>query len=331
MNPKTVSGDQYISGSVTIGENLVVEQTTSTNILNANIANIGTENIANFTATSATIQTENVVNSTVTNSFTTNASIATEAVTTSNIVSANIQSATITAEVVTNSAITNAGITNLSIGAPSFIFNSLPFYYGSGPWTPILTYVTSDSDGGLKDFITLDGATSVSQNGWYDIIGSEITCYYDVQYLGGTQSPGTNGCLFPAIRNFPYQFKQLGGNNFTVSQTTEISEWPNGLAGAVPSPLATPTYPSPFIATLFTQGTVNELYQQIFPAPVLVGVHTYDGYTMPFYTNCNFYVPVVAIPPYACISTTNGLVDNFNMSYGNLPVRFQGSITYNIQ
>ena len=313
----TVTGSLIVQGDATVERNLTVVG--STNLGPLNVTSLTTPLVTTtvLNATAATINTANV---------------ATATITTGTIIGLNAPSANIGTFSGNTGDIYHLQTEDFNINAPSMLFNSFTFYYSSGTWTPILTYVTDDShgSGGLKDFVTLGTSVAVFQEGWYERMGSKITAYFNVKYTANGQTPGTDGALFPAIRNFPFKFTTLGGGTFTSTTSLEDSAWPNGLAGSVPAPLLIATYPGPYTGTIFPEGSVQQLYQQIFPAPVYVGTHTYDGYTMPLYGRAEFYVPVVALPPYAQAAATNGLIDNINMTIAATNVEFQGCIVYNV-
>ncbi|HEY5137857.1 MAG TPA: hypothetical protein VIJ25_00855, partial [Methylococcales bacterium] len=173
--PKTTSGDTFLEGTIVIGGNLTVEATLTANQLNVTTMNILNLSATNLVATTGTINHAIVQTADITTSNENVSNIAT-----ANIGNANIQVAGIITSNTSTANIGTGNVSNLNVSNSQFTFNSLPFYYGSGSWTPILTYLLSDANGNHNDFVNYHGSYAVYQHGWYERMGGEVTIYWDI-------------------------------------------------------------------------------------------------------------------------------------------------------
>jgi hypothetical protein len=341
---KTTSGDNFLEGTVVIGGDLIVEDTLTTNQLIAT-----TEHVTNLDATNAVINT-----ATINNSSTTNATITTSNTTTANITTANVVTETVNtvnASVVNatsanlnnanishgNASLTNLTATNVTINNSSIIFDSLSFYYISGSFQPILTYLLPDgtAGGNVVDFTSVAGSSSTVnyENGYFERMGSQVTVHFSVSYNAINSGYAATGYGFPAIRNLPYTFSALGGIlDYQEVETLGTCSWPNGFAGSVPA-LYVPTYPYPYEGKLYEANYVIPLDFWVYigaPVALYKGPHTCDGTTIPLYGQATYYDAVVGVPPYSEIVAIPALLTNFNMlATATYVVSFEGRFTYN--
>jgi hypothetical protein len=292
---KTTNGDLNLGGTVTVTDLIVEDTLTADNLEITNIT-VDTIDANNITTVNETVSVEN-------------AGIE------------NVSTLNATYETVQTSHIDYLHI------------NGSFFNYESGSWSPILTYICGDQPPGVpnfRDFTTFGSSAQVYSHGYYERVGKQITCYFDVYYTALGQNPVSDGTWFTAIRNLPYEFPASVGGSNGYQSSVELYDcsWPNGFAGPVPAPVV-PTYPYPYTGTIYQNTAVHELVQYTWPTSLPGSNHTYDGKTVLISTSIEFYTVVIGVPPYTLSGVTFGPITNFHMTpLITYDCKFRGTITY---
>lgn len=198
--------------------------------------------------------------------------------------------------------------------------------FSSGTWTPAFKYI--DATGNIVNPNATLSATLY--NGYYTKFGRNVTVFYDVLLNSTNGDQGLVQTRYPVITGLPFQCNVgTGGSRVASKQSTNTCSYPNGWAGALPAVGVSVHGTDRANAVINGAGESIPMYTLNI---VVVSTTSWisDGFTIQLYCPSEYFIPAIAVPPYALgYSLEAPLSNTWIVGAGTFSgIRFKGSISY---